>query len=306
MTSSGSFAFSHITLTLRLITAVTFAGIALLSLAILLGNSVPYDEIAFVSYRTGNSEIYVMDVNRGFVHSLTNLRYYAHNPAWSPDGEHIVFESTHEGEYGVYVVDASGHNLRRLVAGRAGAPAWSPDGSQLAFSSERDGNYEIYTANADGSAIRRLTFDKASDFNPAWSPDGTRIIFQSDHGGSYHHAIYSMNTDGHDIQLLTDKNATSIDPAWSSDGRSIVFMSTQSGGKNLHIMDVDGRHVQPLTPANGAYDGSPAWSPDGTRIAFDSDRYRNGYIYGWGIFVMNADGSDLRLLTEGVRPVWRP
>jgi Tol biopolymer transport system component len=306
MTSPAYFSLSFTTLTLRVITAVTFASLALLSLSIMLGDHAFTNEIAFVSYRTGYTEIYIMDVNRGFVHSLTNLRNYTHNPAWSPDGEYIAFESTHEGEYGIFVVDAAGYGLRRLVPGRGGSPAWSPDGAQIAFSSERDGNYEIYTANADGSDIRRLTFDKASDFNPAWSPDGAHIIFQSDRGGSYRHAIYSIDTDGRNLQLLTDKNATSIDPAWSPDGRWIIFMSTQSGGKNLHIMDAAGGNVQPLTPANGAYDGSPAWSPDGTRVVFDSDRYRNGYAYGWGIYVMNVDGSDMRLLTEGVRPAWRP
>lgn len=306
MTTPSSFSCSLTALSLRLITAATLAGVVLLSLSILLGDGVPAEEIAFASGRTGFSEIYVIDVNRGFVENLTNLQSLAYNPAWSPDGHYVAFESSHEGEYGMFVVDAAGHNLRRLVAGRGGSPAWSPDGTQIAFSSERDGNYEIYIANADGSDIRRLTFDKASDFNPAWSPDGTRILFQSDRGGSYRHAIYSMDTDGRNLQLLSDKNATSIDPAWSPDNRWIVFMSTQSGGKNLHVMDAAGRNVQPLTPANGAYDGSPAWSPDGTRIAFDSDRYRNGYAYSWGIYVMDADGTDVRLLTAGVRPAWRP
>jgi hypothetical protein len=69
-----------------------------------------------------------------------------------------------------------------------------------------------------------------------------------------------------------------------------------------------------LTAATGIYDGSPSWSADGTRIAFDSDRYRNGYMFGWGIFVINTECLSLpegcqgeaRFLTEGIRPSWRP
>ncbi len=313
MTSPTTYSLALTGLTLRITTVASLAGVALLSLIILLGDGVSSDEIAFVSWRSGYSEIYLTDVNRGLVHSLTNIRNFTHNPAWSPDGEQVAFESTHEGEYGMFVVDAAGHNLRRLVDGRASAPAWSPDGGEIAFQSERAGNFEIYIASADGSDVRRLTYDKASDFNPAWSPDGTRILFQSDRGGSYRHAIYSMDTEGRDLQLLSDKYGTAIDPAWSPDGRWIVFMSTQSGGKGLHLMDGQcmslpegcGNHVVQLSQF-GAYDGSPCWSPDGARIAFDSDRYRNGYAYGWGIYMMNADGSNVRLLTEGVRPAWRP
>jgi hypothetical protein len=55
----------------------------LLSLSILLGNGVPCEAIAFVAGRTGFSEIYVMDVNRGFIENLTDLQNFAliHNDA---------------------------------------------------------------------------------------------------------------------------------------------------------------------------------------------------------------------------------
>jgi hypothetical protein len=51
--------------------------------------------------------------------------------------------------------------------------------------------------------------------------------------------------------------------------------------------------VENLT-RNFAFDADPSWSPDGTRIAFTSQR--NGANQ---VFVMNADGSDQRLLLDG-------
>jgi len=297
---------SLVTLAIRVATIGIFLATAFLMLAVSLGRTALSDEIAFVSGRLGDFEVFVMDIQRGFVANLSRDSGFDFNPAWSPDGSLIAFESSRDGEFGIWVTDASGHNARRLISGRGGAPAWSPDGAQVVFASERDGNYEIYTANVDGSDIRRLTFDKASDFNPAWSPDGSRILFQSDRGPDYGFSIYTMDTNGHHLHRLSDKAAIALDPAWSPDGASIVFMSTQSGGKNLFVMDADETNVYPLTSPSGIYDGSPAWSPDGERIAFDSDRYRNGYSYGWGIYLMNVGGSDARLLTEGVRPAWRP
>jgi TolB protein len=87
----------------------------------LVGTGIINDEIAFVSTRTGYSEIYLMDVNRGFVENLTALSAFAYNPAWSPDGAQIAFESSHDGEFSIWVTDASGRNLRRLLVGRGGA-----------------------------------------------------------------------------------------------------------------------------------------------------------------------------------------
>jgi Tol biopolymer transport system component len=313
MAYSGAVSFSLTVLAIRLTTAATGVGVALLSLAILLGAGVPSQEIVFVSSR-GDAEIYVMDTQRGFVANLSRESNYDFNPAWSPDGAHIAFESARDGDFGIWIMDASGNNARRLIPGRGGSPAWSPDGAHIAFSSERDGNYEIYIADVQcdvqgcASTIRRLTFEKANDFNPAWSPDGARIIFQSDRGqNTYRAAIYSMDTAGNDLQLLSDKAGIAVDPAWSPDGRWVVFMSTQSGGKNLHMVDAAGRHLRQLTPASGTYDGSPAWSPDGARIAFDSDRY----WFGWGIYVVNAgcitdsQRCEVHFLAEGVRPAWR-
>ena len=116
-------------------------------------------QIAFVSDRTGNLEIYVMDTDGGKQRRVTNNRYDDHSPSWSPDGKRIVFESERNGKGEIYVISANRGKPKNLTNNRHDdhSPSWSPDGKHIAFSSKRDGNGEIYVMDADGGNQRNLT-----------------------------------------------------------------------------------------------------------------------------------------------------
>ena len=70
-------------------------------------------QIAFVSDRDGNDEIYVMDANGEELRKLTNNRFTDGQPSWSPDGKQIAFESDRERNYEIYVMDIDGDNPRK-------------------------------------------------------------------------------------------------------------------------------------------------------------------------------------------------
>ena len=64
-------------------------------------------------------------------------------------GSKIVFSSNRDGNYEIYVMNASdGSNQKKLTTNPSGdiSPAWSPDASEIAFTSDRDGYYEVYCA----------------------------------------------------------------------------------------------------------------------------------------------------------------
>ena len=225
-------------------------------------------------------------------------------PSWSPDGRRIAFESSRDGDWDIYVMNADGKDIMQITDDDAWdtSPSWSPDGRRIAFVSRRDGDFDIYVMNADGSGVVQLTDDDAGDGGPSWSPDGRRIAFTSDRDGD--RDIYVMNADGSDVVQLTDGSSDNWVGSWSPDGRRIAFTSNRDGDNEIYVMNADGSGIVQLTD-DDARDAGPSWSPDGHRIAFQSDRYGDADIY-----VMNADGSGVVLLTDDDAgdgaPSWSP
>jgi Tol biopolymer transport system component len=90
--------------------------------------------------------------------------------------------------------------------------------------------------------------------------------------------------------------------------KKIVFMSEVNTQWEIYSIGVDGTGLTRLTD-NDAFDGGPAWSPDGQRIAFTSDRDSDGADLGWprtDLYVMDADGGNVRRLTTSESGAWNP
>ena len=267
-------------------------------------------QIAFVSERDGNPEIYVMDADGENPRRLTNNRHEDWAPSWSPDGKRIVFFSDRDGHvhakhgwstFEIYVMDADGRNPQNLTNNRHDDrhPSWSPDGKRIAFEANRNWdnvrNSEIYVMDDDGGNEQNLTNNPGRDFLPSWSPDGKRIVFSSAREGHFSYEIYVMDDDGGNQRRLTENLKTDLFPAWSPDGKRITFASDRKAdfeNFEIYVMDTDGGNQRRLTE-NREFDWSPVWSPDGERIAFMSERDGNREIY-----VMDNDGENPQNLTN--------
>lgn len=282
-------------------------------------------QIAFVSLRDGNAEIYVMNGDGSKQARLTESPRSDLNPAWSPDSRRIAFFSTPlkpvGAEYEVHVVNVDGSGPRKLSVERPGFDAnnplfdfdaaWSADGRRIAFVSVREDspnpvyNWDIYTINADGSGLKRITDlpSPAGVRSPAWSPDGSRIAFvwavYPDLGWS----IYVMNQDGSQQANLTGGKVTGnpLRPIWSPDGERIAFSSWSEINRpqGVYVINADGSGL--IRVATSALTtGRLAWAPDSSRIAFAPER-RDG-----DISVVRVDGTGLNKIAEGRSPAWSP
>ena len=132
-------------------------------------------QAAFVSDRSGNPQIHILDIPTKKITRLTHLNW-CDAPAWSPTGEWIAFSGRahNKDKMDIFLVDITGGQVRQLTRGEGSNedPAWSPDGRFLTFSSTRGKRSQIWVMDSDGSAPRLMADVPGSSVTPHWSPVG--------------------------------------------------------------------------------------------------------------------------------------
>ncbi len=257
------------------------------------------EKIAWMSDRSGNMDIWVMDVDGSNPVQLTTDPAEDWFPDWSPGAERIVFASWRAGNSDIWVMDADGSNQTQLTTNASGDfnPVWSPDGTRIAFNSRRDGgDSDIWVMDADGSNLLQLTTDVSDDRRASWSPDGSKMVFSTDRTTPNDNDIWVMDADGSNKTEILSFPNYDLDPAWSPDGNKIAWSARMSGEHDIWVMAPDGSNQTQLT-THPEEDASSSWSPDGSRIAYYSYQLGNPEI-----FVMDADGSNQTQLT--MDPAW--
>lgn len=240
----------------------------------------PVQRILFISDRDDDGdEIFIADADGSNPQQLTHNSYPDRDPAWSPDGQHIVFAAALEedGVYNLYVMNADGSDPRLLIE-RGGQPRWSPDGSRIVFVRWFSENEQsLWLVNADGTGEHPLIEGQMVNYNPDWSPDGARIAFESFRDGNAE--IYVVNADGSGLQNLSNSPDTwDGTPAWSPNGETIAFASHREDNTDIYIMNADGSDVRRITEW-GMEDACPDWSPDGHFLVFHGGDEWGGEIY---------------------------
>jgi TolB protein len=136
------------------------------------------NEIAWVSNHDGDSELYLIQLETSKVVQLTFNDLQDERPAWSPDGEQIVYMGARERTSlfdpdEIFIISRTGTPVRRLTNNMVGdiTPSWSPDGQWIAFSSARNGGWNIFVMPISGEqSVIQITANEWWNRGPRWRP----------------------------------------------------------------------------------------------------------------------------------------
>lgn len=197
-----------------------------------------------------------------------------------------------------------------------------------------------FTDDLINSSPKMVSTGKGRTTCSYFLPGDTTILYASTHlsddacppvpekreDGKYIWPIYSSfdifvaDLDGNILNQLTDFEGYDAEATVSPKGDRIVFTSLRTGDLELFTMNIDGSDVKQITSELG-YDGGAFFSPDGSQIIFRSSRpktkeEKNDYLEllaqgmvtptDMELYICNADGSDLRQLTDLGGANWAP
>lgn len=241
--------------------------------------------------------------------SLRQLTFGGDNAEayWSFDDSKLVFQATFDGWNAacdqIYVSDWKNDDLKNNVPslvstglGRTTCSYFLPGDSTIIYSSthladsacppvperREDGKYvwpiypgfDIFVADLEGNILNQLTNEPGYDAEPTVSPKGDRIVFTSMRTGDLE--LYTMNIDGSDVKQITNELGYDGGAFFSPDGSKLVFRSSRPKTED-EIAEYKGMLAQGLVQP--------------TQME---------------LYVCNADGSDLRKITDLGQANWAP
>ena len=266
------------------------------------GKNVIYEKVDFKA-RPQDQLLYSWDAKHEY-------RYTDVFPNFSKDGKLVITEKALNSS--IAVMDADGSNRKRIFNADNGAafmPTWSPDGQWIAFGyggylqSRKTQGAKIMMVKSDGTDVQDLTDGLPNSGFPSWSPDGKKIVYRVWGGNDW--GLRILNVEDRSVKMLT----TEYDnlPFWSPDGKLISFTRKHDNNNfDIYTIKPDGSDLRQLTtsPANDAH---AYWTDDSKYLMWSSGLYGfkdEAALYDdtfqpYGvIFIMKADGSDKRQLTD--------
>ena len=169
-------------------------------------------QIAFVSTRDGNAEIYVMNADGTGQVNVTNNAANDNSPAWSPSGSTILFSSDRDSAAGtaIYSMTSAGGSVTPLIAGFN--PEWSPSGTRFLFLRAS----QIWISeSASASSVRQVTADAFFHLTPGWSPDENKLVYAT--STTSNEEIWTIKSADGDsaTQLTADADGNNFTPNWT-------------------------------------------------------------------------------------------
>lgn len=217
-------------------------------------------KIAYVSFESGNSAIYVQDLGTGSRQVVSNFRGINSAPAFSPDGTRLAMSLSKGGNPDIYVMDLGSRQLTQITRHFAidTEPEWAPDGQSIYFTSDRSGKPQIYQVAPSGGDATRVTFQGQYNASPSVvDAKGAKLAMVQGNGNVYRIAVLDRATNQY---TLVSPGSQDEAPSFAPNGSMLLYAASEGTRGVLYAVSADGRVRQRLGFAEGDV-REPAWGP---------------------------------------------
>jgi dipeptidyl aminopeptidase/acylaminoacyl peptidase len=275
--------------------------------------------IAFLSSRSGGSQIWIISPDGGEARQLTTISTETDQPVWSPDGKGLAFISDVFPEFSTRPFSESDPLNKKKLDEMQNGPVKARVFDRLFFrrwNTWWDGRVKhIFLQSIEGGTPRDLTpgerdaapisstFSGGIDF--AFSPDGRQIAFTAppvplrEQAWNTNYDILIVPIAGGPVQPLTNSPAADGYPRYSPDGKYIAYRAQAVPGfeaDRWQLMLYDrttGQHRSLTADFDARVDG-PLWAPDSKVLYFTAEEKGSAPI-----FAVSVMGNDVRKIFDG-------
>jgi eukaryotic-like serine/threonine-protein kinase len=246
----------------------------------------PDGKIVYFSLAGGRQNIWMIDADGRGNKQLSADARRNRDPAVSPDGRYVVWQSNRTGNTNIWRMDIDGGALRQLTQSvEASSPRISPDGKWVVYQdhSNRGRLTPLWKVPIDGGTPMQLT-ETDSDWQVI-SPDGKLIAYTYSDEASDQIKIALIPFEGgppasvFDLPPESRLSGTRISPIqWTPDGHALAFIRTSGGVSNIWTQPLDGSTQKQLTDFKDQRIFNFAWSRDGKQLALSRGVVNNDVV----------------------------
>jgi TolB protein len=261
-------------------------------------------KLAFVSERSGKSEIFVSDLFLGEARQITRDNAHALTPHWSPDGSKLLYTSFFKSGFpDIFQIDLS--SLQRTtflsLKGTNTGARYSPNGGQVVMVLSGEGNPEIYVSNSQGRQISRRTRSDGVESSPCFSPDGSQIVYAGEPGPQ----LYVMSAAGGSGRRVTSGiSGYCAEPDWSRGNPNKIAFTIREGSRfQVAVLDLATGKSQKVSKA--AFDAvEPSWLADGRHLVYTARAANSRAL--WILDTETGRTTKLSSVSAEKASVWGP